>query len=101
MLQALSAYFLRLGLLRLDFLEKRSKLTVVPSMKLGRNSFATHIAAHLASRAKFWTFTSRASWRALFWDRDLYAGRILSSGLGRGGFLRCKMNDVGINAEAQ
>ena len=64
--QALSTDFLRLGTQHLDFLEKRSNLTVAPSVKLRGDGFATDIAAHLASSAKFWTFMSRASWRALF-----------------------------------
>jgi hypothetical protein len=93
--QAPSTNFLRLRPLRLDFLDKRSELTVMPSVKLRGDGFATDVAAHLASSAKFRTFTSRASWRAPFWDRDVYAGRILSStssGLGCSGFLSCMLS---------
>jgi hypothetical protein len=64
--EALIADFLRLGPLRLDFLDKRSQGTVAPPMELRRNGFATDVAAHLTSRAKFRTFTSRAIWRAPF-----------------------------------
>jgi hypothetical protein len=64
--QAPSTDFLRLGPLRLGFLDKRSQGTVAPPMELRRNGFATHVAAHLTSSAKFRTFPSRAIWRAPF-----------------------------------
>ena len=64
--QAGSANFIRFGPQRLDFLDIRSELTIAPPVKVRGNGFATHVAAYLASSAKFRTFTSRARWRAPF-----------------------------------